>query len=71
MWARIAPTRWTTRIIRKRWDELSRPAKPSPEAIGTSELVQRIFPSLDPLLEIELSVFTQLLAIELSARSRA
>ena len=43
------------------------PAKPSPEAIGTSELVQRIFPSLDPLLEIELSVFAQLLAIELSA----
>lgn len=43
------------------------PAKPAPEAIGTSELLQRLFPSLDSLLEIELTVFAQLLGIELSA----
>lgn len=43
------------------------PAKPAPEAIGTSELLVRLFPTLDPVFEIELSVFTQLLAIELSA----
>ena len=45
----------------------SGPAKAAPEAIGTSELTQRLFPTLDPLFEIELTVFTQLLAIELSA----
>ena len=43
------------------------PAKASPEAMGPGDLVQRLFPALDPLVEIELSVFSQLLFIELVA----
>ncbi len=42
------------------------PAKPAPEAIGVGEMTL-LFPMLDPMLEILLSVFTQLLVIELLA----
>jgi hypothetical protein len=43
------------------------PAKASAEAMGPGDLAQRLFPTLDPLVEIELSVFAQILFIELVA----
>lgn len=45
----------------------SGPAKAAEDSMGPGDLVQRLFPALDPLVEIELSVFTQLLFIELVA----
>jgi hypothetical protein len=43
------------------------PAKPSPEAMGPGDLVQRLFPEIDALVEIELAVFAQILFIEIVA----
>jgi len=45
----------------------SGPAKPAPEAMSAGDLVQRLFPQIDPLVEIELSVFAQILFIEIVA----
>jgi hypothetical protein len=45
----------------------SGPAKAAAEAMGPSDLAQRLFPELDPLVEIELAVFAQILFIELVA----
>ncbi|MBI1817047.1 MAG: hypothetical protein HYR72_18880 [Deltaproteobacteria bacterium] len=44
----------------------SGPAKPSPDAIGVGEM-KFLFPTLNPMFELLLSVFTQLLVIELLA----
>jgi len=44
----------------------SGPAKPAPEAIGVGEL-KLLFPTLDPMFEILLSVLAQILVIELVA----
>jgi len=44
----------------------SGPAKPAPEAIGVGEL-KLLFPTLDPMFEILLSVLAQILVIELIA----
>ena len=43
------------------------PARPAAEAMSAGDLVQRLFPQLDPLVEIELSVFAQILFIEIVA----
>jgi hypothetical protein len=43
------------------------PAKPAPEAMSPGDIAQRMFPEIDPLLEIELSVFAQILFLELVA----
>jgi hypothetical protein len=43
------------------------PAKPAAEAMSANDLAQRLFPTLDPLLEIELGVFAQILSIEIIA----
>ena len=45
----------------------SGPATPSPDAMSAGDLVQRLFPEIDGLVEIELSVFAQILFIELIA----
>ncbi|MGH7897807.1 MAG: hypothetical protein ACREQQ_07635, partial [Candidatus Binatia bacterium] len=45
------------------------PAKPAAEAMSANDLSERLFPALDPLLEIELGVFAQILAIEIIAYS--
>ena len=45
----------------------SGPAKPAPEALSSGELANRLFPTLNPLFEIELSVFAQILFIEIVA----
>lgn len=45
------------------------PAKPAPEAISVSDLTNRLFPALDPMLELTLSALTQILVIELLAYS--
>jgi len=45
------------------------PAKPAAEAMSANDLAQRLFPTLDPLLEVELGVFAQILAIEIIAYS--
>jgi hypothetical protein len=45
----------------------SGPARPAPEAMSAGDLLQRLFPQLDPLVEIELSVFAQILFIEIVA----
>jgi hypothetical protein len=42
------------------------PAKPAPEAIGVGEM-KFLFPSLDPMFEVLLSILVQLLVIELAA----
>jgi len=43
------------------------PAKAAPEAMSPADLAQRLFPEIDPMLEIELSVFAQILFLELVA----
>jgi hypothetical protein len=43
------------------------PARPAPEAMSAGDLIQRLFPQVDPLVEIELSVFAQILFIEIVA----
>ncbi len=45
------------------------PAKPAAEAMSPADIVARLFPNLDPLVEIELSVFAQVLSIEIIAYS--
>ena len=44
----------------------SGPAKPSPDAIGVRQM-NLLFPTLDPLFEVQLLILTQLLLIELVA----
>jgi hypothetical protein len=43
------------------------PATPAAEAMSPADLAQRLFPQIDPLVEIELAVFAQILFIELVA----
>jgi hypothetical protein len=43
------------------------PAKPAVEAMSPQDIAQRLFPEIDPLLEIELSVFAQILFVEIVA----
>jgi hypothetical protein len=43
------------------------PAKPAAEAMSSGDLAERLFPGIDPLVEIELSVFAQILFLELVA----
>ena len=45
----------------------SGPAKAAPEAMGPGDLAARLFPEVDPLVEIELAVFAQILVIEIVA----
>jgi len=45
------------------------PAKAAPDAIGVGNLMSPLFPQLDPLLELLLSAFAQILLIELVAYS--
>lgn len=45
------------------------PARPAPEAISVGDLAKQIFPQLDPLFELLLSAFAQILVIELIAYS--
>lgn len=47
----------------------SGPAKAAPEAIRVSDLTSRLFPTLDPMLELTLTALTQILVIELLAYS--
>ncbi len=47
----------------------SGPAKAAPEAISVSNLANRAFPSLDPMLELTLSALAQILVIEILAYS--
>lgn len=43
------------------------PAKPAPEALSVGNLMSQLFPQLDPLFELLLSAFAQILLIELLA----
>jgi hypothetical protein len=43
------------------------PAKPAPEAMSPADFSERLFPEIDPLVEIELSVLAQILFLEIVA----
>lgn len=45
----------------------SGPARPSPEAIGVSDLARTLFPNVDVIFEVLVTALTQLLVIELGA----